>query len=143
MIKIKYVILDNNAVKPKYARSGDAGADLTATNVDYDENSGIATYGTGLAFSIPQGYVGLLFPRSSVYKQDLTLANSVGVIDSGYRGEVMFKYRATRTGKSKTYKIGDRVGQIVFVKLPETEFEQVEQLDRTERGGGSFGSTGI
>ncbi len=143
MIKIKYVVLDNKVVKPNYARLGDAGADLTATNVDYDEETGIATYGTGLAFSIPNGYVGLLFPRSSVYKQDLTLANSVGVIDSGYRGEVMFKYRATKAGKSKNYEIGDRVGQIVFLKLPETNFEEVQQLDRTERGGGNFGSTGI
>ena len=84
--------LNENAVIPTYAKHGDAGMDLTATSKEYDENGNVV-YGTGLAFEIPFGHVGYVFPRSSNSKKDLLLSNSVGVIDSGYRGEVMFKFK--------------------------------------------------
>src|SRR5690606_4362848 len=77
---------------PQYSKDGDAGLDLVATSKKYNEKGSIV-YGTSLAFEIPKGYVGLLFPRSSNSKMDLLLSNSVGVIDSGYRGEVMFKFK--------------------------------------------------
>lgn len=141
MINVKYVVLDNNAVEPKFARIGDAGADLTATSKEINGN--IITYGTGIAMSIPRGHVGLLFPRSSVYKKDISMANSVGVIDSGYRGEIMLKYRFNKDTISNTYTIGDRIGQIVIVPIPEVELEKVDQLSSSERGEGGFGSTGI
>lgn len=91
-MKVNIKKLDENAVIPTYAKSGDAGMDLVATSKEYD-NDGNIVYGIGLAFEIPKGFVGLLFPRSSNAKKDLLLSNSVGVLDSGYRGEVMFKFK--------------------------------------------------
>ena len=88
--------LNENAVIPTYAKHGDAGMDLTATSKSYDDHGNVV-YGTGLAFEIPMGYVGYVFPRSSNAKKDLILSNSVGVIDSGYRGEVIFKFKAVDT----------------------------------------------
>jgi len=93
-IKIKIKKLDPSSKIPKYAKPGDAGIDLTATSRVYDKYGNVS-YGTGLAFEIPEGYMGLLFPRSSVSKQELSLANSIGVIDSGYRGEVILKFKPT------------------------------------------------
>lgn len=91
-MKVKIKKLNKDAVIPSYAKDGDAGMDLTATSKSYDENGNVV-YGTGLAFEIPEGYVGLLFPRSSNSKKDLLLSNSVGILDSGYRGEVLFKFK--------------------------------------------------
>lgn len=93
-MKVKIKKLDPKAVMPTKAHPTDAGFDLTAVSRVFAAD-GTATYGTGLAFEIPKGYVGLLFPRSSVYKQDQALTNCVGVIDSGYRGEVKFKFKPT------------------------------------------------
>jgi dUTP pyrophosphatase len=112
--------------------------DLTATEKTYDEH-GNAVYKIGLAFEIPLGYVGLLFPRSSNSKQDLILSNSVGVIDSGYRGEVMLKFKRVGT---QEYWEGDRVAQLVIMKLPFVEIIEVDELSLSERGDGGFGSTG-
>jgi dUTP pyrophosphatase len=89
-VKIKR--LSPKAIIPTYSKDGDAGLDLVAIDRYFDEY-GNAVYRTGLAFEIPQGYVGLVFPRSSVCKYDLTLTNAVGVIDSGYRGEVIAKFK--------------------------------------------------
>lgn len=150
-MKVKIKRLLENAVIPKYSKQGDAGMDLVATSKQYDENGNVV-YGTGLAFEIPQGYVGLLFPRSSNSKQDLLLSNSVGVLDSGYRGEVSLKFKisnldyygadAAYFGGSKEYVVGDRIGQIVILPYPKIEFEEVEELTITERGAGGYGSTG-
>ncbi|MCA4782333.1 dUTP diphosphatase [Empedobacter stercoris] len=91
-MKVKIKKLHKDAVIPTYAKDGDAGMDLTATSKSYDEHGNVV-YGTGLAFEIPKGFVGLLFPRSSNAEKDLLLSNSVGVLDSGCRGEVMFKFK--------------------------------------------------
>lgn len=91
-MKVKIKRLSEKAVIPQYAKYGDAGLDLVATSKSYDENGNVV-FGTSLAFEIPKGCVGLLFPRSSNAKKDLLLSNSVGVLDSGYRGEVMFKFK--------------------------------------------------
>jgi dUTP pyrophosphatase len=139
IVKIKK--LDNNAVVPKYSKTGDAGLDLTAISVEID-NFGNIVYGTGLAFEIPEGYVGLLFPRSSNSKTNLYLTNHVGVVDSGYRGEVMFKYKKTEELAANIYHVGDRVGQLIIIPYPQIEFEEVEELSETERGTGGYGSTG-
>ena len=93
-LQVKIKKLNENAVIPAYAHATDAGLDLTATSKHIEKN-GVVTYGTGIAIEIPKGYVGLVFPRSSNCKKDLLLSNSVGVIDSGYRGEIMFKYIPT------------------------------------------------
>ena len=140
IVKIKK--LHENAVIPAYAKPGDAGLDLTATSVVTDEYGNVV-YGTGLAIEIPFGYAGLLFPRSSNSKTDLYLTNHVGVVDSGYRGEIMFKYRPLDgILNSKIYQVGERVGQIVILPYPAVSFEEVEQLSDTERGKGGYGSTG-
>lgn len=134
--------LHNKAVIPVYAKPGDAGLDLTATSIVNDENGNVV-YGTGLAIEIPHGYVGLLFPRSSNSKTDLYLTNHVGVVDSGYRGEIMFKYRPLEAlDDAKIYSIGERVGQIMIIPYPTVTFEEVDELSTTERGGDGYGSTG-
>lgn len=139
-MKIKFKKLSEQAVAPKIATKGDAGADLTATSIHYGLN-GIITYGTGIAVEIPEGHVGLLFSRSSIYKKQLILSNSVGVIDSGYRGEVKFKFWGDKD--AEIYSIGDRVGQLVIVPIPTVEWEEsTEDLSDSERGEGAYGSTG-
>ena len=153
-MQVKIKKLHDSAVIPSYAKHGDAGMDLTAISKEYDEHGNVC-YGTGLAFEIPKGFVGLLFPRSSNTKKDLVLGNSVGVIDSGYRGEVVFKFKAIDTqylqdGKltflkrdfMKEYNIGDRVGQVIILPYPEIEFLEVGELSSSDRGVGGFGSTG-
>lgn len=139
-MKVKIKKIDANAVIPKYAKPGDAGLDLTATSEEWNDDNTMVTYGTGLAVEIPEGYVGLVFPRSSVSKTTLNLTNSVGVIDSGYRGEIMFKFRYLEEGM--IYDVGDRIGQLIIIPYPQVEFEEVEDLSSTERGEGGFGSTG-
>jgi dUTP pyrophosphatase len=80
----------------------------------------MVTYDTGLSMEIPEGYVGLLFPRSSISKTILNLSNSVGVIDSGYRGPIMFKFRYLEEGL--VYDVGDRIGQILIIPYPTMTF---------------------
>jgi dUTP pyrophosphatase len=141
-MNIKVKRLNENAVIPSYAKEGDAGMDITATSKTTDSDGNVV-YGTGLAFEIPQGYVGLLFPRSSLTKYDLTLGNHVGVLDSGYRGEVIFKFKRTELSMfSKEYKAGDRIGQIIVLPHPKVEFQEVKDLNETSRGKGSIGSSG-
>lgn len=139
-VKIKRVHKD--AVIPKYAKPGDAGMDLTAVSVEWDKDNLVWSYDTGICFEIPKGYVGLLFPRSSIYKQDLSLSNAVGVLDSGYRGSVSFKFKETVEDSKLYYHKGERIGQIVILPYPEIEFEEVEELSETERGTGGYGSSG-
>lgn len=150
MLEVKVKKLVSEAVIPQYAKDGDAGLDLTAVSVDLDSN-GNAVYGTGLAFEIPEGHVGLLFPRSSVSKKDLSLANAVGVLDSGYRGEVILKYKPTpyfesnreqSEGGFRMYEKGDKVGQIIIMPYPKVQLVESEELSSTERGEGGFGHTG-
>jgi dUTP pyrophosphatase len=139
-IELKIKKLHPNAVIPCYAKAGDAGMDLVAISEEWNKDSTMVTYDTGLSLEIPEGYVGLLFPRSSVSKTTLNLANSVGVIDSGYRGSLMLKFRYLEEGD--VYDVGDRVAQLVIMKLPFVEITEVAELSSSERGEGGFGSTG-
>lgn len=160
-MEVKIKKLHPNAVVPTYAQDGDAGLDLTAVSRFFDTDGNVV-YGTGLAFEIPKGYVGLLFPRSSLSKRDLSLANSIGVLDSGYRGEVTFKFRPNggffdedvadsddydhtwfidKEG-SRIYDIGERIGQIIIIPYPQIEFVESEELSDSKRGNGCYGSTG-
>ena len=137
-MKVKVRKLHKDAKCPSYAKDGDAGMDLTALTMKWADS--YVEYGTGLAFEIPEGYVGLIFPRSSISKKDMVLANSVGVIDSGYRGEVSFRFKLT--GMDAHYKEGDRVGQLIILPYPKIELEVAESLSSTERGEGGYGSSG-
>jgi len=132
--------LDASAIVPKYAKPGDAGMDLYAVSQKFDDH-GNYVFGTGLAMEIPEGYVGLIFPRSSISKTAHSLRNAVGVIDSGYRGEIMMKFDIN-THNSPVYDVGDRIAQIIIMPYPQIEFEEVFELADSERGSGGFGSTG-
>ncbi len=165
-MKVNIKRLNELAVKPTYAKDGDAGQDLTATSIKFDKDGNVV-YGTGLAFEIPKGFVGLLFPRSSNAKKDLISTNSVGVIDSGYRGEVLMKFKPASSVWSvgqeeeetewnnsemyvdlppacdfRHYEVGDRIAQIIIIPRPEIEFVEVYELSETERGAGGYGSSG-
>ena len=140
-MKVKIKKLSHDAKIPKYAKMGDACMDLYAVSYEIDK-CGNHTYNTGIAVEIPEGYVGLVFPRSSISKTyDMSLRNSVGVIDSGYRGPLILKFAGSlnRTGR---YLAGDRVGQLMILPYPQIEFEEVDELSDSERGSGGFGSTG-
>lgn len=144
-VKIKVKKLVEHAVLPSYAKNGDAGLDLTAIDVNYNHNERYYEYGTGLAFEIPEGHVGLIFPRSSVSRQNLMLANAVGVIDSGYRGEVTFRFKEVDQSKyleDKIYEVGDRVGQLIVVPYPTVDVEEVNELSSSDRGNSGWGSSG-
>jgi dUTP pyrophosphatase len=153
-MKVKIKKLNPNAVIPSYAKEGDAGMDLVATEIIKDTPEQI-TYGTGLAMEIRDGFVGLVFPRSSIRKTGLQLSNSVGVIDSGYRGEIQATFNKIFGGErmydemkvnemqpNEYYKVGDRIAQIIIVPYPQIEFNEVDELSDSERGEGGFGSTG-
>lgn len=140
-LEVKIKKLNENAVIPKYSKNGDAGLDLIATSVSLKDKQ--ITYGTGLSMEIPNGYVGLVFPRSSIRKYDLSLSNSVGVIDSGYRGEIMATFNLKNPwSESDIYKEGDRVAQIMIIPYPKIKFIESNELSDSDRGDGGFGSTG-
>lgn len=139
-MKVKVQKLSPSAVIPQYANTGDAGLDLTATSVVIKGDNLVV--GTSLAIEIPQGFVGLLFPRSSISKTAHYMRNAVGVIDSGYRGEIMFKFGHSEDNPN-TYKVGDRVGQLIIMPYPQIELIESENLSDTDRGTGGFGSTGV
>lgn len=158
-VKVKKLVPE--AVIPAYAHPGvDMGMDVTAVSVEYDKVHDRFIYHTGLAFEVPTGYGMLIFPRSSNTKTDCYLGNSVGVLDSSYRGEllVVFKNRTSRLmafpdgdenlntleyeNEFRPYKVGERICQIVIIPYPQIEFTEVDELSATERGDGGFGSTG-
>jgi dUTP pyrophosphatase len=137
-LKVKFKKIHQNAVLPSYAKDGDAGLDLTC--VDYYIEDDIITYATGLSIEIPFGFVGLIFPRSSIRKKSLHLTNSVGVIDSGYRGEILASFRFSSI--RGVYDVGDRIAQLVILPYPKIDPIICDDLSNSERGGGGFGSTG-
>lgn len=142
LLNCKLKRLHPNAVIPKYAKDGDAGMDLYATDMVLDELNKQVTYNTGIAMEIPQGFVGLVFPRSSIRKTCLSLSNSVGVIDSGYRGEIIATFNITNSNNTEIYNVGDRICQILILPYPKIAFTEVDELTETDRGEGGFGSTG-
>lgn len=143
-MEIKFKKLDPRAVTPVRAHNTDAGIDLTCTQITTEINECgqlILVYHTGLAIEIPEGYFGLLVPRSSVYKKSLMLTNCAGVIDSGYRGEVMAKFRNTTDVIPAVYKDGERFAQLLILPAPDVTFVESDELSETERGEGGYGST--
>lgn len=140
-MQVKVKKLNDLAKIPAYSKPGDAGLDLTATSKTREGKS--LVYGTGLSIEIPEGYVGLLFPRSSLTNYDLSLGNHVGIIDSGYRGELLFKFKRTDMELfSKAYSVGDRIGQLLIIPYPKVELVEVAELSSSERGKSGYGSSG-
>ena len=136
-MKLKIKKINPEAKIPLYANPGDAGMDVYAISKEVKER--FIEYGTGLSFEVPEGHMMLIFPRGSLSNKDLILANHVGVLDSGYRGELKLRFR--KIGDD-VYEIGDKIGQIIIVPFPKVEFEEVDELSETGRGSGGFGSTG-
>lgn len=142
-MEVKFKKLHENAVIPKYAKPGDAGMDLVATSYQYDGFKDNHIYGTGLAVEIPRGHVGLVFPRSSNRKTYAFMTNSVGVIDSGYRGEIMITYKnRDMIHAAQPYYVGDRIAQLIIIPYPFIDPIETDELSETERGEGGHGSTG-
>lgn len=145
-MKLKIKKLHPNAVIPSYAKAGDACMDLTATEMFYDDYGNIC-YRTGLAFEIEDGYEMEIRPRSSISKYCLQMANTPATVDSGYRGEVILKFKPTAhfhnlVGEAQYYEVGDRIAQFKINKVEDIEMEEVQELSTTDRGIGGFGSTG-
>ena len=142
---VKFKKLHPNATLPIYSTEHAACMDLTSVDYDYTNyNSDIINYKIGLSVEIPTGFVGLLFPRSSIRKTDLVLSNSVGVIDSDFRGEIIasFRYVSNEEIDSTRYEIGERCCQLMIIPIPKIEPIFIDELSNTERGSGGFGSTG-
>lgn len=151
-LKVKIKKLYEDSKIPTYSSNGDACLDLYAHSMN-EESTMHLEFGTGVAVKIPFGHVGLVFPRSSISNTPLILANAVGVIDSNYTGEIKLRYKAsaftithaTSVGidiEDKFYKVGDRIGQLMIIPYPKVIFEEVEELPKTNRGDGGFGSSG-
>jgi dUTP pyrophosphatase len=150
-MQIRIKKLHPDAVIPSYSAIGDAGMDLVATSATISDDGLYIEYGTGISIEIPEGYVGLLFARSSVSKTSLILANHVGVVDSGYRGEIKLRFKdllmsqnenGELFGSELAYEVGNKIGQIMILPYPQIEFVESLDLSDTVRGEGGFGSTG-
>lgn len=168
-MEVKFKKLSDKAVIPTKAHPTDAGFDMVATGINETEN--YLEYKTDIAIQLPKGYCALLFPRSSNSKKDLLLANSVGLVDEGYIGEIRFRFKrilmpvlvdtmiapptgdvlkdAQNTRKVPglayrddfIYKEGDKIGQLVIMPIPEITLVETDELTETDRGEGGFGST--
>ena len=142
-LTVKFRKLVPEAVTPQYAQDGDAGMDLTATSFRVADT--FIEFGTGIAVEIPKGYVGLLFPRSSITKSapGVSLKNSVGVIDSNYRGEILVRFEFPYSGHTggNIPVVGDKVAQLLVIPYPKVQLEEVQELSDSNRGNGGFGST--
>jgi dUTP pyrophosphatase len=140
----KLMVCAEDGFLPQYAHEGDAGLDLRSTAQVFMPASGRATVGTGVRVSIPDGFVGLVFPRSGLAcKQGIRLANCVGVIDSGYRGEILVTLVNDSEVTGRLVCRGDRIAQLVVMPYARCEVVQADSLDDTERGEDGYGSTGV
>lgn len=129
------------AKTPIYSREGDACLDLFCSGVRHKEE--YIEYSTGIAFEIPEGYVGLIYPRSSITKKEIILKNSVGVIDPNFRGYVTVRCMQTVNKMlANGYRIGERCAQIRIVKNPKIELIEAKELSETNRGNNGYGSSG-
>lgn len=148
--------LSSEAVVPQKANVSDAGFDLVAIDDGVVDQEGFIQYKTGLSIEPPKGYNTEIWPRSSISKYDLVLANSIGLVDNGYRGELLVRFKpALRFNQDKTgavfatlpvplkkYKKGDKIAQLVVSQTVETTLVEVGELGQTSRGTGGFGSSG-
>jgi len=147
-MKIQFKKLHPNAIMPRKGITSAAGYDLTAIskNPTFHKELGYfkyISYDTGIAVSIPQGYVGLIFPRSSISEHNLSLANAVGVIDPSYLGAITFRFRVLNNSGAHDYSVGERIGQLLIVPNVDIEWEEIDDLGDSDRGDGGYGSTGL
>lgn len=142
MTEITFRRLDLGLPPPRPAHRGDAGVDLRATDPVDIPPGGRAVVGTGIAVAIPVGYAGLVVPRSGYARRHgVGLVNAPGLIDSGYRGEV--SVLLVNHGRDPVrFERGDRIAQLVVVRLPDCAWVEVDELPPSDRGTGGFGSTG-
>lgn len=141
---VKFKKLHDDAKIPSYAHDTDAGLDLTAVSFtqEFDKsNKLVLVYHTGLAVEIPEGHVGLIFMRSSVSNKSISLTNAVAVIDSGYRGELLLKYKITTDSLPTIYQPGEKIGQLIIIPYPKINPIEAKELDSSDRNEGGFGST--
>lgn len=141
---IAFTALRADAVAPSRANDGDAGFDLVAVE-DYrlDPGGGRALVATGLAIAIPEGFAGLVLPRSGLaIKHGVTCANAPGLIDSGYRGEIRVALVNHDPERAYLVHAGDRIAQLVITAVPEVSLHAVDELPQSQRGEGGFGSSG-
>lgn len=135
-------LMKSEGVLPTRATAGDAGLDLYSTRITQEvDNSGklVLVYHTDIAVEIPEGYVGLIFMKSSVAKRSVSLCNAVAVIDAGYRGELIAKFKVTTDAIPTVYQPGEAFGQLVIVPIEILEPRFVDELNETERGTMGFG----
>ena len=144
MLDLPVVRHDPDLPLPAYARPGDAGADLVAReDVVLPAGGGRATVPTGVAVAIPEGYAGLVLPRSGLaLSHGVTLLNAPGLIDAGYRGEVRCLLLNTDPSTDYTVHRGDRIAQLVIVAVEHVALTVVDELPGSERGSGGFGHSG-
>ncbi len=143
-IQVKIKRLDPELPLPRYANPGDAGLDLYSAQDVTIEPGRRVMIPTGVAIALPQGYAGFVQPRSGLAaKKGLSIVNTPGLVDSGYRGEL--KVIAINSDAEEPIVIsrGERVAQLVVQRVPSVELVEVDELDQTERGEGGFGSTGL
>jgi dUTP pyrophosphatase len=142
-VQVLITRLDPELPLPKYAKGGDAGADIVS-RIDITLAPGErALVPTGISIALPDGYVALVHPRSSLaIKHGVTMVNSPGTVDAGYRGELQIILINHDRSESVSFKRGDRIAQLVIQKVERAEFVEVENLPGSGRGDGGFGSTG-
>ena len=143
-IPVPFAKLDNSIITPAYAHEGDAGIDLRSTIDCVIEPFERLVVPTGVAFAIPEGYAGLVIPRSGLAaKHGISIVNAPGLIDSGYRGEIKVVLINFDAKKPFEIKTGDRIAQIMFTPYAQAYLEQQSALDETSRGTDGFGSSGV
>lgn len=140
-VGIKTIIDDHGSV-PAYSRDGDAAVDLKASESCYIKAGAVRLVDTGVRVAIPNGYVGLVCPRSGMAcKHEVTVINAPGVIDPNYRGSIKVGL-VNHNSVGFDIREGDRIAQLLIVPVPRVAFQQIEELDDTERGADGFGSSG-
>ena len=128
---------------PSYAHPGDAGADLISTDELMLEPGQRATVGTGVSIALPDGFVAFVVPRSGLaMKHGITVVNSPGTVDAGYRGEISVTLLNTDSTAAYPIAVGDRIAQLIVMPVSRARFIPVETLPGSHRGSGGFGSTG-
>ena len=143
MTEIPVRLLREGAVVPQRANPGDAGLDLVACERCELEPGERAVVGTGVALAIPDGYAGFVQPRSGLARRHgITIVNTPGLIDSGYRGELQITLLNTDTEHPFVVEAGMRIAQLVVLQVPHVELVEVEELPESERGTAGFGSSG-
>lgn len=142
-MELRFLKLRDDAIVPTQAHPGDAGSDLYACEGATLQPGSRAKVPTGIAIAIPDGYAGLVLPRSGLaHKHGITLTNTPGLIDSGYRGEL--QVLMLNTDREETYEVkpGDRIAQLVLVEYGAAIWTEVSEFEETTRGDGGFGSSG-